>query len=93
MTSLRKGHEIHHFTKNHLFSSQSGETQDMTTQFIIRILEEVILENNIVEFNLELYRQNVGAAMGSKQIPSYANIFMSKIDKKILEITNASKDQ
>jgi hypothetical protein len=75
----------------HLKASQNGETQDMSTEFIIRILE-VILENNIFEFNSELYRQNVGAAMGCKPIPPYANIFMSKIDKKILEIANANKE-
>ena len=75
----------------HLKASQNGETQDMSTEFIIGILE-VILENNIFEFNSELYQQNVGAAMGCTPIPSYANIFMSTIDKKILEIVNASKE-
>ena len=75
----------------HLKASQSGETQDMSTEFIIRILE-VIPENNIFELNSEHYRQNVGAAIGCKPIASYANMFMSTIDKKILEIENASKE-
>ena len=75
----------------HLKASQNGETQDMSTEFIIRILK-VIPENNIFEFNSELYRLNVGAAIGCKPIPSYTNIFMSTIDKKSLEITNASKE-
>ena len=61
------------------------KTQEINIEYVVRILE-VILENNIFEFDSDLYRQNVGAAMGCKPIPAYANIFMSKIDRKILEI-------
>ena len=42
-----------------------------TTQTIIK------LENNIFKFNSELYRQDVGAAMGCKPIPGNANMFMA----------------
>ena len=50
-------------------------------------LFKLVLENNILEFNAELYKQEIGAAMGSKPVPPYANIFMGKkIDPKILEI-------
>ena len=51
-------------------SKQKGEYKDMPTEFIIRTLE-IILENNIFEFNSELYRQDIGAAMGCKPIPGY----------------------
>lgn len=44
-------------------AKQKGEYKDMPTEFIIRTLE-IILENNIFEFNSELYRQDIGAAMG-----------------------------
>ena len=54
-----------------------GEDQTVSTEYIVRILE-IILENNIFEFDSELYRQDVGAAMGCKPIPAYANIFMAK---------------
>ena len=33
------------------------------------------------EFDKKLFLQKIGAAMGSRCIPNYANIFMSKIDK------------
>ena len=42
---------------------------------------------NIFEFNGQLYKQLIGAAMGSAPIPAYANIFMArKLDKVIIEI-------
>ena len=30
----------------------------------------------------------IGAAMGGKLIPDYANIFMAKLDKQIMQVTN-----
>ena len=55
---------------------------NIPNEYVIRILV-VILENNIFEFDSELYRQDVGAAMGCKPIPPYANIFMAQIDKLV----------
>ena len=44
---------------------------------------EISLKNNIFEFNGQLYRQEIGAAMGNVASPNYANIFMNKkLDKK-----------
>jgi hypothetical protein len=60
---------------------QEPHNQEVPTEYIIRILE-IILENNIFEFDSELYKQNVGAAMGCKPVPRYANVFMTNIDKK-----------
>ena len=37
------------------------------------------------------WKQNIGAAMGSKPVPHYANIFMSKIDKKIEALAEEDK--
>ena len=42
---------------------------------------EIILSNNIFEFNDSLWKQLIGAAMGSKPIPHYANAFMANIDE------------
>ena len=44
---------------------------------------ELLLRNNIFEFHDGYYKQNIGAAMGVKTIPDYANIFMASFDKKI----------
>ena len=55
-------------------------------EFVLRLLE-ILLHNNYFEFNGEIFKQIIGAAMGSQPIPNYANIFMSrKIDIKIISI-------
>ena len=51
-------------------------------------LLEIIIQNSIFEFNKMLYKREIGTSMGTKQAPSYANIFIAnKIDKKYWEIT------
>ena len=47
---------------------------------------EVILKHNIFEFPEAQWRQEVGAAMGSKPVPGYANMFMADIDEAITNI-------
>ena len=60
--------------------------KEVGTEFLVRLLT-IILENNIMEFNEEYYIQNIGAAMGSRPVPPYANNFMAKlIDPRFLEI-------
>ena len=44
---------------------------------------EIVLKQNIFEFDESYFKQEVGAAMGSKPVPSYANMLMAKIDKLI----------
>ena len=64
---------------------QKGKNPTVPTAFLMQLMQ-VILYNNIFEFHESYWKQNVGAAMGSKPIPHYANIFMSSIDKKIKKI-------
>ena len=47
---------------------------------------ELILKNNIFTFHDQLFRQDIGTAMGSPPAPDYANIFMEPIDIKIEEL-------
>ena len=47
---------------------QEPDNKEVPTEYIISILE-IILENNIFELDSELYKQNVGAAMGCKPVP------------------------
>ena len=55
-------------------------------EFILRLLD-ILLYYNVFGFNRKLYKQLIGAAMGSAPIPSYANIFMArKIDTEIMNI-------
>ena len=61
---------------------------DIPTDFLVKLME-IILKNNIFNFHEELYRQEIGCAMGSKPAPSYADIFMSrKIDNKIISLAH-----
>ena len=54
-------------------------------------LLELVLTNNIFEFDEQLYKQLIGTAMGSKPAPDYANIFMSVIDDEILKLSDKIK--
>ena len=58
--------------------------QSVPTEFIVTLLE-LLNKWNIFEFNGSLYQQLHGTAMGQTHAPDYADIFMSVIDKKILE--------
>ena len=44
---------------------------------------EILLNNNIFEFDEVYWKQNVGAAMGCKPVPPYANTLMATIDTRI----------
>ena len=63
------------------------------SDYIVKLLE-LVLKNNIFEFNRELFIQMIGTAMGTKPAPSYANIFMArKIDSKIGELSNSVDEE
>ena len=49
--------------------------------YIIELLE-VVLTNNYFEFNGKHYHQVSGTAMGTKLVPSYANLFMTRFEEK-----------
>ena len=61
------------------------------TIFLILLLE-IVLSQNIFEFNNELFIQQIGTAMGTKCAPTYANIFMSTLDAKIKSLANSLTD-
>ena len=58
-------------------SLNERDVKNVPTEFIVRILE-LIQENNIFEFNSELYSQKIGGAMGQRHVPSEANIFLAR---------------
>ena len=58
------------------------------TGFIVRLME-AILENNLFTFDQQYFKQNIGASMGQRPIPSLANIFMARrIDKNIIKLAS-----
>ena len=64
------------------------ETMEDQTDFILKLLHK-ILHNTVFGFHDTYWKQNIGAAMGSKPIPHYANTFMAKIDNIIRELDKA----
>ena len=50
---------------------------------IIVELAKLVLKNNTFEFNEQIYLQKQGTAMGTKMAPSYANLFMGKLEEKL----------
>ena len=52
----------------------------------IEIIEEmlnIVLKNNVMEFNGEFFLQLQGTAMGTKMAPAYANLFMGSLEPKL----------
>jgi len=47
---------------------------------IIGELIDIVLQNNVFEFNESFYLQKQGTAMGTKMAPSYANLFMGDLE-------------
>ena len=47
-------------------------------------LASVILEKNYFEFNGEIYRQKLGTAIGTKFAPAYDNLFMRRLEERLL---------
>ena len=47
-------------------------------------LLEIVLKNNTFEFDNKFYKQIQGTAMGTKLAPAYANIFMGRLEHRIL---------
>ena len=50
---------------------------------IITELMSIVLKNNVFEFNEKFYLQIQGTAMGTKMAPTYANLFMGKLEEKL----------
>ena len=48
-------------------------------------LAEVVLKNNIFEFDEKTFKQKRGTAIGTKLVPPYAILFMADFEGKMLE--------
>ena len=58
----------------------SGEATDTLVG-----LAFLVLENNYFEFNDRFYRQKLGTAIGTKLAPAYTNLFMTRLEERLLE--------
>ena len=48
----------------------------------------LVLENNYFEFNDRFYRQKLGSAIGTKFAPTYANLFMTRLEERLLDASH-----
>ena len=60
------------------------EDKTISTESLIE-LSDIVLNNNFFEFNSHTYKQKQGTAIGTKMAPSYAILFMDKLEKELLE--------
>ena len=63
-------------------SLDERDNKEIPTKFILQLMD-LILWFSIFSFNSEHFQQEIGAAMGSRPIPHYANNFMAKRNDKI----------
>ena len=60
---------------------QNLPMEEITTRTLLKL----ILEHNTFTFNGKFYHQLQGTVMGKKVAPTYANLFMSDLEEKLLE--------
>ena len=59
---------------------------EQPTPDVLVELIDIVLKNNVFEFNNQYYLQIQGTAMGTKMAPAYANLFMGKLEEKLNEL-------
>ena len=72
-----------HYLKN---NPDSYTQPEQPTPEVLAELIDIVLKNNVFEFNNEYYLQIQGTAMGTKMAPAYANLFMGKLEEELQEI-------
>ena len=66
------------------FDKLETRQNKQTPSSLLKKLILIVLKANIFKFNNNFYKQIKGTAMGTPMAPSYANIFMDKIEQGIL---------
>ena len=64
-------------------ASNGRQNQEIPTILIVD-LAELVLKNNNFEFNGIQYLQTMGTAIGSKMAPTYANLFMDRLERTLI---------
>ena len=64
-------------------SLESRSEKSVPTHFIMLLLR-LVMEKNIFTFNEQHWLQLLGTCMGTRVAPSYANLFMGLLEKKML---------
>ena len=63
------------------------EVKDISTKSLCDLVA-IILKNNIFEIGEEACHQLLGTTIETKFVPTYANLFMARLEKKTFENTN-----
>ena len=63
---------------------EKRESKDVSTESLCE-LAEIVLKNNIFEFNEKTYRQLRGTAIGTKMAPPYAILFLAELEEAFLQ--------
>ena len=56
----------------------------MTTETLVELVD-IVLKNNIFQFNEKTLKQLRGTAIGTKSAPPYAILFMADLEERILQ--------
>ena len=66
------------------FKEVIDDMKDKTipSNYLLKLLK-IVMECNIFKFNNEYWLQLLGTSMGTRVAPTYANIFMGKLEKEI----------
>ena len=70
---------------------EKRDNPKVPTKFLLHLME-IILRENIFEFHNQLWRQEIGAAMGSPPVLHYANVFMAQIYQIIKSLGSKYND-
>ena len=63
----------------------SARMQHYPSIAFIDIILETILTHSTFKFSNEFYHQKTGTSMGTRMAPPYTNLFMGRVDAKIME--------
>ena len=63
---------------------EQRKDKNVSTDSLLEIIN-LVLTNNVFEFNNKVYRQKQGTAMGTKMAPPYAILFMAALEESFLE--------
>ena len=72
----------------HFLSSlkESCKYPEQPNPEVLGELMNLVLKNNVFEFNEQFYLQIQGTAMGTKMAPAYANLFMGKLEEHLINL-------
>ena len=63
---------------------QRKNNLSIPVEYLVKLLK-LVMESNIFKFDNDFWIQLIGTSMGTRVAPTYANLFMGKLEKLLLE--------